>query len=114
METYMRPRVKKGAVAPHPENRAPAAPPERVEWKPLLDCYREKRALTFKSRKEIDKAIDLLWTEELILLPHALAGGDTIIVPAEAVPYFKAKGLTFSNTRVLSAAELPPGNLDVF
>ena len=77
------------------------------QWKSHLDYYREKRALTFKTEKDLDGALDLLW-EELFELPHALAGGDTIIVPAEAVPYFKAKGLRFRNTRVRSAGELPP------
>jgi hypothetical protein len=77
-------------------------------WKAHLDCYREKRALIFTDDKDLDAAVDLLWSDDLYDLPHALAGGDTIIVPAEAVPYFRDKGLKFRNTRVRSAGELPP------
>jgi hypothetical protein len=81
-------------------------------WKAHLDYYRDKRALTFKSQQDLEAAIDLLWSNELFDLPHDLAGGDTIIVPEEAVPYFKAKGLRFRNTRVLSAGDLPPEEIN--
>jgi hypothetical protein len=87
-------------------------PPFLARWKSHLDLYREKRALIFKNDKDLDAAIDLLWGEELYELPHALAGGDTIIVPAEAVRFFKEKGLTFRNTRVRSAGDLPPGEIN--
>jgi hypothetical protein len=86
-------------------NGESVSPPQ---WKAHLDCYREKRGLIFTDEKELDAAIDLLWSEEMHDLPHALAGGDTIIVPAEAVHYFKTKGLRFRDTRVHSAGELPP------
>lgn len=79
---------------------------------PHLDAYRELRALTFRSDRGIDAAIDLLWSEELAGVPHALAGGDTLIIPAEAVPFFKARGLKFRNTRVLSASELPAEDIN--
>src|SRR5262249_26336138 len=72
---------------------------EAPRWKAHLDLYQETRALTFKKQQELHAAIDLLWTEPLRELPHALAGGDTIIVPAEAVRYFKEQGLRFRNTR---------------
>jgi hypothetical protein len=82
------------------------------QWKAHLDLYKEKRALIFKEQQELHAAIELLWTEPLRELPHALAGGDTIIVPAEAVRYFKEQGLRFRNTRVLSAGELPPEEIN--
>ncbi len=90
---------------PDETNGVPSPPPQ---WEAHLDCYREKRALIFTDDKDLDAAVDLLWSDELYNLPHALAGGDTIIVPAEAVPYFKAKGLKFRDTRLRSAGELPP------
>jgi hypothetical protein len=89
-------------------NGSPTAP-ER--WRSHLDLYKDKRALTFRREKDLNAAIDLLWGDELYHLPHALAGGDTIIVPAEAVPYFKEKGLSFRTTKVLSAGDLPPAEI---
>ncbi len=84
---------------------APTLTPMR--WKPHLDFYRDKRALTFKEETELDAAIDLLWSEPLQDLPHDLMGGDTIIVPAEAVGYFKEKGLRFRSSKIQSAGDLP-------
>jgi hypothetical protein len=77
-----------------------------------LDDYEQLKALTFASGEEIDAAIDLLWGEDLRDLPHDLAGGDTVIVPAEAVRYFTAAGLKFTETEVLSAADLPAAELN--
>lgn len=79
----------------------------RKKWKPHLDAYKELRALKF-SPQIIDKAIDLMWGDELKDCPHHLAGDNTIIVPVEAVRCFKNAGLEFKDTRVLSASELPP------
>jgi hypothetical protein len=81
-------------------------------WKCHLDFYRDQLALTFKSRKDADKAIDLLWTDDLYELPHALAGGDTIIIPADALPYFEGKGLRFRKSKVRSAGDLPPEEIN--
>jgi hypothetical protein len=81
-------------------------------WNPDLDSYRELRALTFPSSDEIDAAIDLLWSGPLRDMPHELAGGDTIIVPMDAVGYFKAANLTFSEDDVLSTRDLPANELN--
>jgi hypothetical protein len=53
-------------------------------------------------------AIELVWTEPLREMPHALPGGFTMIVPPEAVPYFEKSGLEFENTAVHSITELSP------
>jgi hypothetical protein len=94
--------------ASQPFNGAAAVP----HWKAHLDLYRDQRALTFKDDAHLDAAVDLLWTEPLRDLPHALAGGDTIIVPAEAVRYFRDRGLQFRSTKVLSAGDLPATEID--
>jgi len=99
------------------KNNSPGKDPSRKsrngsvrhpEWKPFLDSYRELSALTFPTDAEIEKGIDLLWTEALRTLPHDLAGGYTIIVPKEAVSYFTRAGLSFHEKRAISISELPP------
>jgi hypothetical protein len=86
---------KNGAVLPGP-------------WKPHLDMYTELRALQFSSREDFAAAGRLLWNE-LRDLPYDLTGNHTIIIPREAVRYFK--GLAFHETEVLSPADLPAAEL---
>jgi hypothetical protein len=86
--------------------------PAALPWQPDLNGYAELKALTFTSPEEMDTAIDLLWSDPLRNLPHELAGGDTIIVPGEAVGYFEAAHLTFSQDDVLSASDLPADELN--
>lgn len=76
-------------------------------WPPHLDAYRELASLTFATREEIDKGIELLWTDELRTLPHDLTDGRTIIVPKEAVEFFKQAGLKFKERRVRRSDEVP-------
>jgi hypothetical protein len=73
-------------------------------WKPHLDMYRNLRALQFSSAEHFAAAAELLWSAELRDLPYDLAANRTVIIPQEAVGYFK--GLTFTNTEVLSPNDL--------
>jgi hypothetical protein len=75
-------------------------------WQPQLSQYPEQRILTFRSPKDLDAAIDLLWTEELRSLPHATPDGKSLVVPAEAVGYFARAGLRFTARKVLSINDL--------
>src|SRR5262249_55721659 len=95
-------RKKPAATASVP---AAAEPPR---WKTHLDFYRELRGLMFKTQKEFEAGVDLLWTDEFFEMPYALPGMKTIIVPADAVPRFEAHGLKFKNAAVISSSEIPP------
>jgi hypothetical protein len=64
--------------------------------------------LTFPDDAESDAAIDLLWTDPLRDMPWDLAGGDSIIVPAEGVHFFKDAGLKFVENELLTLDELTP------
>jgi hypothetical protein len=75
-------------------------------WQPHLSQYAEQRILTFRSPKDLDAAIDLLWTEELRSLPHATPDGKSLVVPADAVGYFARAGLRFTARKVLSIRDL--------
>jgi hypothetical protein len=67
-----------------------------------------KAVLRFQSQEHLEKAIDLLWTDELRSLPHSTAGRKTLIVPAEAVEHFARAGLTFTTATLRSVNDLPP------
>jgi len=56
-------------------------------WKSHLSSYPVLYELRFPSEKDLHNGISLLWTE-LKDVPYDLTGG-AIVVPAEAVPYFK-------------------------
>jgi hypothetical protein len=77
-------------------------------WKTHLDSYPDKRALTFTSAADLEKAIDLLWSEALRTLPHDTPDGKTLIVPAEAVEHFARAGLQFAAVPVRSLRDLAP------
>ena len=63
----------------------------RVPWKEFLSSYRDLRELRFRTPRQNHKALALLDSEELREMPYDLTGGG-IVVPAEAVRYFKAAG----------------------
>src|ERR1700693_3322873 len=63
----------------------------RTNWKEFLSSYPELSELRFRTAKENRKALDLLDDELLREMPYDLTG-DGIVVPAEAVPYFKNIG----------------------
>jgi hypothetical protein len=99
----------KSSVKPTPKKKPDALENAVVpEWKPNLDSYKEKRILTFYSEKDLESAIDLLWTEELRELPHDTPDGKSLIMPAEAVPYFTKAGLRFKDKKLGSLKELSP------
>ena|SRR5579859_2238508 len=83
-------------------------------WKPLLGMYRPKelRSMTFEDDAQGDAAIDLLWTDPLRDMPWDLAGGDSIIVPAEAVQFFREAGLKFIENELLTHDDLTAAELN--
>ena len=85
-------------------------------WKPLLSMYRPKelRSMTFEDDGESDAAIDLLWTDALRDMPWDIAFGDTLVVPAEGVRYFKNAGLKFVENELLTMGELTPEELEEY
>jgi hypothetical protein len=80
-----------------------------VQWKPWLDSYRDLRALQFSTREHFAAAAQLLWTGDLRDLPYDLVGNHTIVVPAEAVPFFR--GLDATETDVLHPGDMPAQEL---
>ena len=70
----------------------------RTHWKEFLGSYRELSELRFRTPKENRKALDLLNSDDLREMPYDLTG-DSIVVPVEAVPYFKTVG-RFTEKRV--------------
>src|SRR5947209_10820056 len=71
-------------------------------WRWPLNAYRDKQRLVFESQTELEKAIDLLWTDDLRALPHAWPDGRSLVIPAEAVDYFTRAGLRFSAEKLIS------------
>jgi hypothetical protein len=82
------------------------APGSVPSWQPYLSQYTDQRILIFKSAKDLDAAIDLLWTPELRSLPHDTPDGNSLVVPAEAVDYFTRAGLRFTAKKVRSISDL--------
>jgi len=76
-------------------------------WLPHLSQYEDQRVLTFNSEKELEAAIDLLWTDNLRKLPHETPDGNSLVVPAEAIDYFRQAGLRFTDKRLRNVTELP-------
>jgi hypothetical protein len=85
-------------------------------WKPLLSMYRPKelRSMTFDEEGESDAAIDLLWTDALRDMPWDIAFGDTLVVPAEGVRFFRDAGLKFVENELLTKAELTPEEWEAY
>ena len=75
-------------------------------WRPHLDNYRDLQRLVFVNDDELDKAIELLWTDALRDLPHDSPDGRSIVIPKEAVEYFVRVGLKFSAEKQLSISDL--------
>jgi hypothetical protein len=101
-------RVHSAKRSQEENGEALKAPSPSPLWRPHLDSYTEQSVLRFQSEEHLEKAIDLLWTDELRTLPHNTAGRKTLIIPAEAVEYFTRAGLTFTATRLRSVTELSP------
>jgi hypothetical protein len=75
-------------------------------WQPHLSQYADQRILTFKSPKDLDAAIDLLWSDALRNMPHDTPDGKTLVVPAEAIDYFTRAGLRFTERKALTVSDL--------
>jgi len=88
----------------------------------LTDCSNETRprwdnsqqvGLQFGSTEELDAAIDWLWTDAILRdLPRVHVGRNTMIVPADTVDLFRNKGYHFTLSRVVSAGDLPPEDIN--
>jgi hypothetical protein len=91
--------VRSANNAHHVGHRAPS-------WLPYLSQYTDQRILTFRSPKDLDAAIDMLWSGELRTLPHDTPDGKSLVVPAEAVSCFTRAGLRFTERKVRSISEL--------
>ena len=98
-------RLKPNRASKHIRGR-PTGNNLAPSWQPHLSQYADQRILTFRSPKDLDAAIDLLWTEELRSLPHATPDGKSLVVPAEAVGCFARAGLRFTARKVLSISDL--------
>ena len=69
--------------------------------------------LQFDSTVELDAAIDWLWTEpQLRDLPRVHVGRNTMIVPTGSVDLFRSRGYQFTLSRVVSAGELLPEDIN--
>ncbi len=102
MQNLKEPRNPKGKSA------ARSAVPD---WKPHLNSYQEKQLLRFASDTDLHGAIELLWTEPFLNLPHCTPDGRSIVVPAEAVEYLGRAGLKFTASRLRSISDLTPDEI---
>lgn len=75
-------------------------------WVRPLNACRSKIQLRFESDTELDKAIDLLWNDDLYDLPHDTPDGHSIVIPAEALEYFVRAKLKFSAKNLRSIDDL--------
>jgi hypothetical protein len=78
-------------------------------WRQSIGSYRysEVGALTFSSRDEFDRAVDLIYSDPtLSKVPRTIANGTAIIVPNEAVPLFGKTGLLFKVESVFDPNKL--------
>ncbi|MCI0685176.1 MAG: hypothetical protein L0Y71_24015 [Gemmataceae bacterium] len=81
------------------------------EWKPHLNSYRDKQLLRFANEVDLHAAIDLLWTEPFLNLPHCTPDGKSIVVPAEAVEHLARAGARFTATRLKSITDFTPDEI---
>ena len=88
------------------QGRKSATVAKAPEWKPNLCSYKDTRLLKFKTSRDLEAAIELLWSEPLETLPHDTPDGRSIIIPAEAVDYFSRAGIEFTVEKLRSISEL--------
>src|SRR5437867_1697174 len=72
------------------------------KWRPHLSAYRNLLRLVFVNDEELEKAVDLLWSDELYDLPHDSPDGKSIVIPADALDHFVRAGLRFTSKKLLS------------
>jgi hypothetical protein len=78
-------------------------------WKRSYGSYAnsELRALQFNSTEEMDRAIDLIWSDpDFRNLPSDIVDGLTLAVPEDSVEYFRAKALQFTVSKIVDPGEL--------
>src|SRR5437660_4606223 len=75
------------------------------KWRAHLGCYRNLLRLVFANDRELDKAIELLWNDELYDLPHDLPDGKSVVIPADALDHFHRAGLKFTAEKLLSVSD---------
>ncbi len=83
-------------------------------WNRPFSAYTnaELRAVKFRSVKEFDRAIDLLWSDpDLKGMPNRTPDGKTLIVPKEGVAILISKRFKFTVSELLNRDELGPGEL---
>lgn len=80
-------------------------------WLFSLNSYPEKQRLVFHDDKELERAVDLLWTDELRHMPHSSPDGKSLVVPAEAVAYFQQAGLAFVSKALRNVSDLPANKI---
>jgi hypothetical protein len=95
---------RKGKKSATANSRSPSE--DSPVWKEHLDSYQEIKLLCFADDKELDRAIDLLWTDDLRFLPHDTPDGRSIAIPAEAVELFRRAGLKFLTRNLRSINDL--------
>ncbi len=86
-------------VAKPPQASAP------IPWHGHLNAYPDKERLVFSDENELEKAIDLLWTDELRHLPHDSPDGRSLVIPAGAVACFTQAGLKFTSRKLRSVTD---------
>ena len=68
-----------------------------IRWKSALDLYSSRKTLAFATREERDRLLVSLWNDQALYgMPRDYAGALLLIVPGEAVPVLRRKGLKFA------------------
>ncbi len=90
--------------------KAPKSKPAEgpSKWRASLSAYRNLLWLVFENQDELEKAVDLLWTDELYDLPHDSPDGKSIVIPADALDHFTRSGLKFKAEKLRSIGEFSP------
>src|SRR4051812_3067164 len=80
--------------------------PPVPEWKPFLSQYRNLQWVRFPHPDELDKALQLLWTEPFLDLPHDTPDGRSLVLPLESLPYFAQAGIQFTAQKLRTISDL--------
>ncbi|MSU77999.1 MAG: hypothetical protein EXS16_07875 [Gemmataceae bacterium] len=97
--------IQTGAKNGHKKSSSPTVAPTPKAWHGHLNAYPDKQRLVFSDENELEKAIDLLWTDELRHLPHDSPDGRSLVIPADAVACFTLAGLKFTSRKLRSVAD---------
>jgi hypothetical protein len=83
-------------------------------WRRRYGSYQDEelRALKFKSIREFEKAVGLIYRDsDLKGLPCDSPDGRTLFVPAESVQLFRSKPLAFRASKLISKGDMAPKRL---